>query len=232
MSEFETLTCEQIRRVDRVAIEQWGIPGIVLMENAGRGVADVICDAGIKGPVLIACARGNNGGDGLVVARHLHLRGVEATVLLACAAADLSGDGAWNLGVLRRTSVPILELALTSEQHISELLNSADWVVDALLGTGAHGDPREPLASLIHRMNQSDAKKLAIDIPSGLNATTGEPSSVTFRADRTCSFVALKEGFANPAAKEVLGQVHVLDIGLPAELVATAIAVGDSLDQN
>ena len=208
------LSCDQIRRVDQIAINEWGIPGIVLMENAGRGVADVMCEQGMDGPVVIACAKGNNGGDGFVIARHLHLRGHEVTVVMACEPSELSGDAAWNYEFLRRTSVPI--------RPLGDQINDAAWLVDALLGTGAKGAPRSPITEFIRAMNRANGKRLAVDVPSGLDARSGEPSPETFCADLTCTFVAEKEGFANPAAAPFLGQVHTLDIGLPWELVQQA----------
>ena len=102
-----TFSAEQIRRVDELAIRDWGIPGAVLMENAGRGVADVMCEVGIESRVVIACAKGNNGGDGFVIARHLHLRGFEVDVLLCCDPADLPGDARLMYGFLQRCDVPI-----------------------------------------------------------------------------------------------------------------------------
>lgn len=215
---------DQVRAVDRVAIEQWGIPGILLMENAGRGVADVMDRLGISGPVVIACAKGNNGGDGLVLARHLHLRGRQAVVLLVGAPDDLSGDAAWNLSLLRRTSVPVEVDVSVDDAIVKQHLDSADWVVDALLGTGAQGEPRPPIGPWIELLNVTSCKKLAMDVPSGLDAQTGVPATTTFRADHTCTFVAHKAGFVNPLARPFLGDVHLLDIGLPWETVEAALA--------
>lgn len=223
MNNRRVLTCDQIRRVDQVAIEQWGIPGVVLMENAGRGVVDVMCELGVSGPVVIACAKGNNGGDGIVMARHLHLRGIEVQVLLAGNPADLAGDAAWNFDFLRRTSVPVCEWCPTSGTQRKDQLERAEWLVDALLGTGAQGAPREPVASLIREINGCRGKKLAVDVPSGLDARTGQPYSPTFKADHTCTFVAEKTAFESPAARPYLGDVRTLDIGLPWEMVLATL---------
>lgn len=100
-----------------------------------------------------------------------------------------------------------------------QIIAGADWIVDALLGTGTSGDPRPPLAGIIERLNACRAKKLAVDLPSGLDCDTGIPGTPTFRADHTCTFVAPKVGFANPAAKEYLGTVSVHDIGVPRKLL-------------
>ena len=216
------LSCDQIRQVDRHAIEEWQIPGLVLMENAGRGVADVLCRLGISRTVVIACAKGNNGGDGFVIARHLHLRGYEVQLFLSCAPSELSGDAAFNFRLLQRTTVPVHWGDVQAD--FQQATKSAGWIVDALLGTGAVGAPREPLATWITTMNASGAGKLAVDIPSGLDARTGQPSDTTFAADLTCTFVAEKEGFANAVALPYLGRIEVLDIGLPWELVVAAVS--------
>jgi NAD(P)H-hydrate epimerase len=208
------------RRLDRLAIERYGIPGIVLMENAGRGVADVLVGLQIDGPVVICCGRGNNAGDGLVIARHLDLRGYDARVLIWADPSELTGDAATNFQILDKTSVPI-ELFWPEDNldRLDQELASAAWVVDALLGTGARGNPRSPLDAVIRKLNASGCRKLAVDVPSGLDCDTGQPGQPTFGADHTCTFVAPKNGFLAPEAAGYLGQLHVLDIGAPRQLL-------------
>ncbi len=222
------LTRQQVREVDRRAIEEYGMSGLVLMENAGRGCADVLMRLGVSGPVVICCGRGNNAGDGFVIARHLDLRGVAAKVLLWSDPADLSGDAAANYRILSKTDVQIV---LLGQQHDAERLTAeiaaADWIVDALLGTGARGEPRPPLDAVIDQLNSSPAKKLAVDLPSGLDCDTGQPAVHTFRADHTCTFVAAKPGLLAEAAQPFVGRIHVLDIGAPRKLV-TEVASGPS----
>lgn len=199
--------------------------GLVLMENAGRGCADVLCDVGIAGPVLICCGKGNNGGDGLVVARHLDVRGYQPLVLLACAASELKADAAVNLSILRRTSVEIKQVDSSRDWgSIAHWFDIADWVVDALLGTGSQGEPRFPIDELIRRANAATARKLAIDLPSGLDCDTGQPANETFRAAHTCALVAQKAGFQTEGAQPFLGTVHVLDIGTPREVLDAVLA--------
>lgn len=206
--------------------------GLVLMENAGRGTADVLCQLGIAGPVLVCCGKGNNAGDGFVIARHLDLRGYAVQVALWTNAEELTGDAAVNFQILRKTDVPILPV--TSAQDLplfDEQLAQAAWIVDALLGTGAQGEPRPPLDSAIDRMNgATNAKRLAVDLPSGLDCDTGQPSSHTVRADHTCTFVAAKPGFFAPGADRYTGELHVLDIGIPRKLLEEVVGVRSGAD--
>jgi len=218
------LSREQIREVDRRAIEEYGIAGVVLMENAGRGCVDTLCSLGVSGPVLVCCGRGNNAGDGFVIARHLDLRGYQVRVILFCESADLRGDAAANFAILAKCGVPIRVVTGADDAGWETDLDGADWIVDALLGTGSRGQPRPPLDGVIERLNQQPARRLAVDLPSGLDCDTGEPAPTTFRADHTCTFVAAKTGFAVPAARECLGQIHVLDIGAPRNLIADVTA--------
>lgn len=220
---------QQVRELDRRATEEYGLSGAVLMENAGRGAVDVLCRLGIDGPVVIVCGGGNNGGDGLVMARHLDLRGHTVRVLLLKEPHELRGDAAINCRIAIQSQLPLTVVAPDTLPHLPSDGSSsdwasvdgvaADWIVDAVLGTGARGAVREPLASVIRAMNAAAGRKLAVDLPSGLDCDSGVPGDPTFRADYTCTFVAPKRGFAHPAATELLGTLHVLDIGAPRQLV-------------
>ncbi len=218
-----SLTRSQVRSIDRRAIEEYGMSGLVLMENAGRGCADVLCRLGCQGPVAVVCGKGNNAGDGFVIARHLDLRGIAVKVLLLGQPGELSGDAAANYAIAAKSAIPMLDFSgpWDAARFASELAG-ADWIVDALLGTGATGSPRPPWDEAIRGMNASPARKLAVDLPSGLDCDTGIPADPTFRADHTCTFVARKIGFDNPPAAKYLGTVHVLDIGAPRKLVEEA----------
>jgi NAD(P)H-hydrate epimerase len=213
------LTREQVREVDRRAVEEYGMTGLVLMENAGRGCADTLCALGVRGPVVIVCGRGNNAGDGFVIARHLDLRGRQVRVLLCSDPDELRGDAAANFAILVRSAIPVVRLDDPHDERFAAALRGADWIVDALLGTGSRGEPRPPLDRVIQRLNEFPAPRLAVDMPSGLDCDTGQPAANTFRADHTCTFVAAKPGFAVPAAQPYVGQVHVLDIGVPRRLL-------------
>lgn len=215
------LTREEVRSVDARAVEEFGMNSLVLMENAGRGVADVLCELGIAGTVAIFCGRGNNGGDGFVIARHLEIRGYDVKVYLLCQPSELSGDAGANCNVLELSNTALQVVPTPVEAAwLSQQLEGAGWIVDALLGTGARGAPRSPMAEVIELLNQHAARKLAVDLPSGLDCDTGEVSSATLRADHTCTFVAPKQGFQANSATAVLGTLHVIDIGVPKRLLA------------
>jgi NAD(P)H-hydrate epimerase len=220
-----TLTREQSRRVDRLATKKFGLPGLVLMENAGRGVADVLCTLGIAGPVVICCGKGNNAGDGFVIARHLDLRGHAVRVLLWAEPAELTGDAGLNFQILKKTAVPI---EIFGNRHdparLAELLSGGAWIVDALLGTGARGEPRAPLDAVIDQLNVAPPPKLAVDLPSGLDCDTGMAAQHTIRAAHTCTFVTAKPGFFMPGAEKYVGLLHVLDIGAPRRAIEMAMA--------
>lgn len=216
------LTREQVRELDLLATREFGIPGLVLMENAGRGCADVLERQGIRGPVVIACGKGNNGGDGFVLARHLDLRGYAVRLVLVGDLAAGPPDASANWRVVRKMGLPFVQLSEEAPRwsELDDVLEQADWIVDALLGIGARGNPRPPLDQLIGRLNAQAARKFAIDVPSGLDANSGQPGEPTFRADHTCTFVARKLGFAHPGAAAWLGETHVADIGAPRVLTS------------
>jgi NAD(P)H-hydrate epimerase len=213
---FMFLTREQARALDRKVMEKVGVPGVVLMENAGRGVAELLRALGVQGLVLVCCGKGNNGGDGFVVARHLDNAGVAVRVLLLARPEELTGDAAVNYRVL--THSPVLIEVLSESPSDAELrreLASADWVVDALFGSGLQGTVRPPFDRVIGAINASMARVLAVDIPSGLDSDTGRPLGVAVRAHHTATIAAPKKGFAEPGAGAWLGCVHVIDMGMP-----------------
>src|SRR5262249_14709750 len=161
------LSRDQVRDVDRRALSEFGIPGSVLMENAGRGAAELLLALGVRGPVAICCGKGNNGGDGFVIARHLANHGVAVRVLLFAAPEELTGD-ALNYRSLVRMGLPLqvhagAALDLPAVRRELELV---EWVVDALFGTGLSGPVKQPLAEVIAVINAGPARVLAVDIPS------------------------------------------------------------------
>lgn len=218
--EMPVLSREQCRAVDRRAIDEYGVSGLVLMENAGRGAAELLISLGARGPVAICCGRGNNAGDGFVIARHLDLHGIPARICLRGEPSELTPDAAANFHIAQQSGIPIELFGnhLDVERLRAQIVD-ADWLVDALLGTGAQGEPRPPISDMIDEMNRSGLPILAVDVPSGLDCETGKASQQTVRARHTCTFVAAKRGFMVPEAAEYLGQLHVLHIGAPRKLV-------------
>jgi NAD(P)H-hydrate epimerase len=216
MNKPRVISRERSRQLDRRAVEEYGMTGVMLMENAGRGTTDILCQLGVAGPVVVVCGRGNNGGDGFVIARHLDLRGYEVRVVLLDDTGVLQGDAAINYQVLAKSDVPIVCWDL---KVLSTALHGAGWIVDAMLGTGATGNPREPFSTVITELNESGIPILAVDIPSGLDCETGTPGKPTIRAKHTCTFVAAKPGLLVPTAAPYVGTLHVVDIGAPRKLV-------------
>ncbi|OAI51202.1 hypothetical protein AYO47_07300 [Planctomyces sp. SCGC AG-212-M04] len=215
------LTRDEVRDVDRRAIEEYGLPGIVLMENAGRGCAELIDD----GPVVICCGKGNNGGDGYVIARHLENRGIAIEIVSVCPVSELKGDARINADVAMKAGFKITVAREPREwEALGERLRRAKWVVDALLGTGFTGSLREPYQAAIRTVNsssESGRKVLAVDVPSGLDVDAGLPAAECVKADVTATFVAMKPGFLQHAAQPFLGQVQVIDIGVPRSLLTS-----------
>ena len=224
---MRSLSRVEVRDVDRRAIEDFSLPGVVLMENAGRNAAALVhslatADAP-KSPVTIVCGKGNNGGDGFVIARHLENLGHEVRLLLARDSADCSGDAAINQRVAERSGQIIECLDGADLPRWQAATSGAGWIVDAVLGTGATGPARGSIATAIEAINAArdhgGARVFAVDLPSGLDCDTGRPLGPCVRADVTGTFVARKVGFDQPGADAFTGCVHVLDIGVPRALL-------------
>jgi NAD(P)H-hydrate epimerase len=217
-----TLSRAAVRDLDRRAIHEYGVPGVVLMENAGRGAAELLVRLNPdRQRVLILCGPGNNGGDGFVMARHLQNHGLDVDVLLFGDVECLSPDARVNAVIWQRSAA--LWTGPADRRLNVDLRRVIDgapgWIVDALFGTGLTRPLGPPFDEVASAVNASGRPVLAVDIPSGLDCDTGEPLGPTIRATHTATFVASKVGFANPKAKPCLGEVHVLDIGAPKKLV-------------
>ena len=238
---MRSLTREQVRAVDLRANGDYSLPGIGLMENAGRNAAHLLMALvsldRVVPPlrVAIACGRGNNGGDGFVIARHLENLGAEIKILLACDPSAYRGDAAINHAVAVRAGITIDPLESAPISEWSAALAGSDWIVDALLGTGSSGAPRGAVATAIRAINLArhphspgspPGKIFAVDIPSGLDCDTGLAAGECVRADATATFVARKIGFDAPGASAFTGAVHVLDIGVPRRLLEATGAEG------
>lgn len=217
------LTRAQVREVDRRAIEQFRIPGIVLMENAARGVtaaATEMLEGNCCAEILIVCGGGNNGGDGLAVARHLHNEGADVSILLTVDPGGYKADALINWEIVKAMGLPA-SVAGNVAEEIGR--SSAVLIVDAIFGTGLSQAPREPFGQIVRAMHQTHIPVLAIDLPSGLDCDTGQPLGPCVQATRTVTFVAEKAGFANPASRQYTGAVTVAGIGCPKELVEQVV---------
>jgi NAD(P)H-hydrate epimerase len=218
------LTPEEMSEIDRAAIEDFGIPGLVLMENAAIGVADAIGESfpGVES-VAIICGPGNNGGDGMAVGRHLAVRGYHVRLLLIFGGREPSADAAIQLGICRRQGLPILEIGTEDglEFAIQEI-GRADLIVDALLGTGIRRPLEGQMAEIAVATSALRHPLVAVDLPSGLNGGTGKILGPHFIASLTVTFGALKVAHVFPPATDAVGEVVVADLGIPLELIETA----------
>ena len=205
----------QMRAVDAWAIEERGIPSLDLMERAGAGLADVVAQRAPGGRIAVVCGKGNNGGDGLVAARVLRSGGRDVEVLLTGDPAELSGDPAENLARLPGPA---------PAPFTAGALEGAAAVVDALLGTGFSGAPREPVAGAIEAINATGAEVVAADVPSGVDASTGAVEGAAVRAAATATFHSAKLGLWVSPGKRHAGEVRVIDIGIPDGAPAEAKA--------
>ncbi len=215
---------EQVRGVDAWAINEVGVPGVVLMENAGRRCAEVIggklADA-VSPKVCIFCGTGNNGGDGYVIARHLLNSGFRVVVVVCGGRDKIKGDAKINLDILEGIGQPIEQLSLEERGiggRVSGFAAGADMLVDGLFGTGLSGELRDGYMELVESINAQNGIVLAVDIPSGLDCDTGEPLGAAIRATYTVTFVAVKKGFTVSGAEKYTGEIYVASIGIePAD---------------
>ena len=212
---------EAMRATDRWAIDEAGIPSLDLMERAGEGLARLAGNTAPEGCVAIVCGKGNNGGDGLVASRVLRGVGREVRALLLADPDELEGDAAANLQSLRDQAAAKAGAGAPGggsvvEPFAAERLAGVAVVVDAVLGTGFEGDPREPALGAIEAMNAADAPVVAADVPSGVNASTGEIAGAAVRAVATATFAAAKPGLWIEPGKTRAGDIQVVDIGIPS----------------
>jgi len=215
------VTADEMRQMDRVTIEKF-VAGIDLMENAGRGVKDAIAarHKPSKGAnVVIVCGKGNNGGDGFVVARLLKQDGYGVKVFLLGKGKDLKGDALTNYNKLKRMKVPVREIAARNLGELEKALAGARVVVDAVFGTGFEGEPRGVMAGAIAAINEVEAPIVAVDIASGVNATTGEATNAV-AADLTVTMALPKRGHVLHPGRGLTGELTVVDIGIPVDVIA------------
>jgi hydroxyethylthiazole kinase-like uncharacterized protein yjeF len=217
---FVLMTRDEVRAVDSWAINTIGIPGVVLMENAGRSCAELIKEKlkDVAAPkVCIFCGTGNNGGDGYVIARHLLNSGFEVVVVICGDREKIKGDAKINLDILGRLGRPIEQLNLGDADvpaQVKSFAAGADMIVDGIFGTGLSGPLRDDYKRLVESINACDCPILAVDIPSGLDCDAGQPLGAAIKADYTVTFVAVKKGFASGNAAQYTGEIFVASIGV------------------
>ncbi len=212
---------DEVRAFDAKAINELGIPGIVLMENAGRSCAQFIIEklSKVKKPrVCIFCGTGNNGGDGFVIARHLLNAGFAVTVVVCGSIAKIKGDAKTNLDILAGLGLKIAQLNIertkTIEAQVTKLADEANMIIDAIFGTGPTGTLRDEYKQLIESINELGCPILSVDIPSGLDCDTGLPLGASIKANCTVTLVAVKKGFAFEDAKSYTGDIFIASIGV------------------
>lgn len=222
---MKIVTAQQMRELDRRAIEEAGVPGFELMERAGCGIFEAAqaVDVERKRGVVLFAGKGNNGGDAIVVTRHLLKAKHEwrpITLVLTAPASELSGDPLRHWKKLRPLRPKVLVFNSANKDIVAGLLADCGLIIDGLLGTGARGEPRSPVREAIELINAARKPVLAIDIPSGLDSDTGQPASACIRADVTVTMGLPKAGLLQQAAIDYVGRLKIVDIGIPREFVA------------
>jgi hydroxyethylthiazole kinase-like uncharacterized protein yjeF len=212
---------DEVRAFDAWAINELGIPGIVLMENAGRSCAQFIIETltKVKNPkVCIFCGTGNNGGDGFVIARHLLNAGFAVTVAICGSIAKIKGDARINLDILAGLGFKIAQLDMEQtkiiEAQITKLAGEANMIIDAIFGTGLTGTLRDGYKRLIESINELGCPVLSVDIPSGLDCDTGLSLGASIKANYTVTFVAVKKGFILENTWGYTGDIFLASIGV------------------
>jgi NAD(P)H-hydrate epimerase len=218
------LSRDQVRELDQRAMDEFEMPGLLLMENAGRGCAELLRQINpARELTVIVCGPGNNGGDGFVIARHLDNAGWPIAVVSFPPVEREPGDAATNWNILLESDVPFEEFtpedfSWASSEFLGQL-KPEHWVIDALFGTGLTRPLASPFDLLIQGINESGAKVLAVDLPSGLDCDTGQPQGACIKARNTATFVAPKLGFQQDESRNWTGEVSVIDIGAPRRLI-------------
>lgn len=220
---MKVVTAQIMQELDRQAIAELGIPGLQLMENAGRScVTEIIAACGTHGHAVVMAGKGNNGGDGFVIARLLGEKGWSATVIVLAERGQLTGDAATNLDRLPDSVVRYCSREGQLAAHHREELLRADVIVDALLGTGLRGAPANIYLEAINLVNAAGRPVVAVDIPSGIDGSTGRVAGDAVRADITVTFACAKLGHVLYPGSDHVGRLVVADIGIPPSLVELA----------
>lgn len=220
------VTASQMRSIDKQTIQEVGIPGIVLMENVGRAVVQSIySNFPDASRVAMLVGKGNNGGDGLVVARHLTMSNVSVIVFLFSAPDQFQGDSQKNLSIVQNLDVPIREInSKTNLEQIETSLMEVDLVVDSIFGTGLRGGVHGHIGEIIKLVNETEVPVLAVDIPSGLNADNGRAEGACVCADMTFTIGLPKLGLLTYPGAEIAGKLEIIpthEVGFPEYIIET-----------
>ena len=216
---MKRVTVEEILRIEQSASRDCGIPELLLMENAGRSVSEVIFRDYKPCKVLIFVGKGNNGGDGLVVARHLVNRGFSVQVILLEHPSRLKPDALMNFNVVSKSEIPLLLMIAASEDDFLKHVQNTDLIVDAIFGVGIHGPLSGVFEQAVLAINRSHRQVISIDVPSGLNADTGSVHGVAVKATRTVTLALPKTGLFEGEGPRYAGEIETVDIGLPRQLL-------------
>ncbi len=221
---MKTVTVAQMRELDRRAIEDYRIPSILLMENAGLRTADFIhkmYGQSIKGKtIMIICGRGNNGGDGFVIARHLMNKGYIVNVAVLSDKNKIKGDAQINLDIFERMGGYVIFIDVKDfNEKVKNIINDSEIIVDAIFGTGLDRDIEEPIKTNIKLINQSQKTVVSVDAPSGLNCDSGAILGIAVKSDATVTMASAKEGFFKGEGPSCVGKVHVVDISIPKKIL-------------
>lgn len=220
---MRVVTAEEMKKLDQAAIEKYDVPGLILMENAGRQVVEVIKEifGDVRGKVItVFVGKGNNGGDGFVIARHLLNLGAEVKVLAFAELAEITGDAATNLNIWQKMEQKVYSLQHGDGVNIVRLvLMNTDLIVDAIYGTGFRGKMAEKTGRLVEVLNESGKPIVAVDIPSGLEADTGKANGPCIQATHTVTFALPKLGLILEPGADYAGELHIADISIPSVLI-------------
>ncbi|MBU0709907.1 MAG: NAD(P)H-hydrate epimerase [Candidatus Omnitrophica bacterium] len=209
------ITSEQAKSIDTSARESFGISTLILMENAGIAVAEEAMKLmKPKTPIAVICGRGNNGGDGFVAARQLLAKGISPEIYLAGKISDVQNEARVNLDIILKLKQKVFEVSEENLELVKKKISRCSLIIDALLGVGLQGRVRGIFCDLIEAINISQAFVLSVDIPSGLDGTTGVILGSCVRADKTVTFVARKSGMIAKHAKKLCGKIVVRDLGI------------------
>ncbi|HZR46345.1 MAG TPA: NAD(P)H-hydrate dehydratase, partial [Candidatus Manganitrophaceae bacterium] len=222
---MKIVTAEEMKSLDRRATTEFGIPSLLLMENAARGLVDQIeasYGAVARKKIVILAGRGNNGGDGLAAARHLRMRGAEVGIYLLSPVDQVGGDAKTSLDIWIKTGGALDVVGSFKWPRLSEALSESDLIVDALLGTGLSHPVKGEYAKAIDLINRSGKTVVAVDIPSGISADTGETLGASVKAHLTATMALLKRGHFVRDGLEQRGKLRIIDIGFPPALVESA----------